>query len=90
MQPLDLLITMLAAFYWSFAVSSTHGPFNIFDDIRKHAPLGGLTGCLVCLSIWFALLFFWLLSTPLMWITWVSAMAGGSVFIWRWTGADHV
>ena len=89
MNPLDLVLIALATFYVAFAVSSTHGPFNAFAWLRVHLSLGGLTQCLVCLSPWTAALFYGLLlvAPP---VTWIFAGAGASVFVWRWTGADHV
>jgi hypothetical protein len=66
MQPLDLLLTSLASFYVAYAVSSTHGPFHAFAWLRANVSIGGLLECLVCLSPWAALLFLWLLTTPLL------------------------
>lgn len=90
MQPLDLLILALATFYAAYAISSTHGPFGIFERLRTALPLGGLTACLVCLSVWLAAAFYLLLSTPLYPVVGVLAVAGASVFVYRYTGGNNV
>lgn len=89
MSPLDLLLTGLAAFYVSYAISNTSGPFHVFDWLKEHVPLGGLTSCIICLSPWSGALFYWLLTTPAAWIVWVFAGAGFSVFVYRYTGGQH-
>lgn len=90
MQPLDLLIIALATFYCAFAISATRGPWHVFEWLRGHLPLGGLTSCLVCLSPWLAALFYVLIFTPLYVAVDVLAIAGASVLLWRYTGANNV
>lgn len=90
MQPFDLLLISLATFYVAYALSSTHGPYHVFDWLRTHVALGGLTECLVCLSPWFALLFLWLLTTPAVPLVYLFASAGVSVLMWRYTGANTI
>lgn len=51
-----LLITAAASWYIAYAVTSTHGPFGIFEGLRKRLSLGGLTSCIICLIFWLALL----------------------------------
>ena len=90
MTPLDLLIVALATFYVAYAVSWSHGPWNVFVWLREHLPLGGLTACLVCLAPWLAALFYVLMFTPLYVAVNVLAIAGTSVLLWRYTGANNV
>lgn len=90
MQPYDLLIIALATFYMAYAISATHGPWHAFEWLRGHLPLGGLTACLVCLSPWFAVVFYVLMFTPLYVAVDVLAIAGASVLLWRYTGANNV
>ncbi len=90
MQPLDLLILALSTFYASYAISSTHGPFGAFAWLREHLPLGGLTSCIVCLSVWLAAAFYLLMLTPLSPVVVVLAIAGASVFVYRYTGGSNV
>jgi hypothetical protein len=54
MTPFDLLRIALATWYVAYVVTSTSGPFKVFAFIRAHLPLGGLTTCIICLSIWAA------------------------------------
>jgi hypothetical protein len=90
MQPLDLLIITLATFYAAYAISWSHGPWEVFQWLRRRLPLGGLTACLVCLAPWLAALFYVLMFTPLYIAVNVLAIAGASVLLWRYTGGSHV
>lgn len=90
MQPLDLLVIALATFYCAFAISSTHGPWHVFEWLRGHLSLGGLTACLVCLSPWLAALFYVLMATALSPVVYILAIAGASVLLWRYTGGDSL
>lgn len=56
MTILDLIIRAAAIWYVSYALTSTHGPFNVFTTIRAKVPHGGLLDCPVCLSFWVALI----------------------------------
>lgn len=90
MKPLDLLILVLATFYLSYAVAKTHGPYNIFATLRSKVPLGGLTGCIICLAFWVALLNGWLITTQVRTFVYVLAVAGGAILMYRYTGGEHV
>lgn len=90
MQPLDLLIVTLATFYAAYAISSSAGPWHVFEWLRGRLPLGGLTTCLVCLSPWLAAMFYVLMLSPLYVAVDVLAIAGASVLVWRYTGANNV
>lgn len=90
MSPLDLLILTLATFYSAYAIANTHGPFGIFERLRTALPLGGLTACLVCLSVWLAAVFYLLLPTQFSPVVTVLALAGASVLLYRYTGGSHV
>lgn len=89
MQPLNLLILMLAAFYVAYAVSSTHGPAGIFARLRDRLPLGGLTTCIICLAPWCSAVFYLLMLT-VPYVVYVFAAAGGVVLAWRYTGGSHI
>lgn len=73
MTPLRLIEIALAAWYLSYAVAYTHGPFGIFNWLRIHYPLGGLTICILCLMPWIALSL-WLIPDGV--IVWALAAAG--------------
>jgi hypothetical protein len=55
MTPFDLLKLSAATWAICYMVTKTSGPFNVFEWIREHLPLGGLTACIICLSIWVSL-----------------------------------
>jgi hypothetical protein len=50
--PFELLKLAAATWLISYMISNTHGPFGFFASIREYLPLGGLTSCIICLSIW--------------------------------------
>lgn len=54
MTPLELVTLSAATWAVSYMVTHTAGPFSVFALIRLHTPLGGLTTCIVCLSVWVA------------------------------------
>lgn len=56
MNLLDWLYFAAAAWYISYSLTHTHGPFGIFEWIREQLPLGGLTNCIICLMVWAALI----------------------------------
>lgn len=90
MQPLDFLALSLATFYIAHAVANTHGPFGVFGWLRDHAPLGGLTACIVCLAVWVSIVGYLILQTAIAPVVWAIAPAGGAVLLWRYTGGSHV
>lgn len=84
----DLLIITLATWYVSYAVSSTHGMFGIFERARKSLPHGGLLDCPVCLAFWVALI---LLLVPMGVVVQALAVAGAAMLAhsasgWRFGG----
>lgn len=88
MNTIDAIALGLATFYLAFVVARTHGPFDVFKTIRDRWPVGGLTTCMYCLSVWAALLMWELLQV---WPpgVYIIAAAGASAGLYRWTGADH-
>lgn len=53
---IDLIVLAAATWYISYIVSSPNikGPWGILELIRLYFPLGGLTTCIICLSVWVA------------------------------------
>lgn len=88
--PIELVLILFATFYVALAVTSTHGPWDVFLRIRQHVPLGGLTLCFICFALWCSLIFVVLLRIGLVDVLVVCAGAGGAVFVWRWTGGSNV
>lgn len=80
---LDLLIVAFASWYLAYAVTSTHGPFNVFERIRKVTTLGGLLTCPICLAFWAALV---LLIAPMGIVTQALAAAGFAMILHSWSG----
>lgn len=80
---IDLLIVTFAAWYLAYSVTSTHGPFNVFDRLRKLTTLGGLLTCPVCLAPWVALA---LLIAPMGVVTQSLGAAGAAMILHGWSG----
>lgn len=74
----NLLVSSLAAWYVAYSVTSTHGPYNVFDRLRNSLPHGGLLDCPVCLAFWAALV---LLLLPMGIVTQALAVAGGAMIL---------
>lgn len=89
MSPLDLLLLAAATWYWSYVVTSTHGPGGVFEWMRRYINLGGLLSCAYCLAIWIALAL-WLLTVYANQIGYpvvvVSAIAGVAMLAHGYSG----
>lgn len=83
MTPFELLTFSAATWYIAYAVTTTDGPFHIFEKLRKHAPMGGLTTCIICLSIWVAIV---LRVIGLNIVTDALAIAGVALMLHSFTG----
>lgn len=90
MRPLDLAILTLATWYAAYSVATKGGPWNVFEWLRQHVPLGGLTQCIVCLAFWFGAAFYLLSLTPLAPVVYPFAAAGGAILLYRYTGGNRV
>lgn len=91
MLPLsDLLTFALAAFYAAYAITATDGPFHCFATLRRVAPLGGLTKCFVCASLWCGVVFYALALLNFPQPGYIFSAAGTAVLLWRYTGASRV
>lgn len=83
MTPFRLAEIALSCWYIAFALSTTHGPFHLFEWIRAHLPLGGLTSCIICLAPWTALAL-WLLPDGV--IIWAFAAGGLALLAHSFSG----
>lgn len=83
MTPLRLIEIALSAWYLAFVISTTSGPFHVFEWSRKRFYLGGLTSCIICLSPWIAL-GLWLVPDGV--IVWTFAAAGLGLMLHSYTG----
>jgi len=90
MSALDLLVLALATWRVAYMIANEHGPFRVFERLRNALPLGGLTTCLYCLSVWVGLLFYVINATELAWVTQVCAVSGAALMLYRYTGGGHV
>lgn len=83
----NLLIAALATWYIAHCITTEKGAFNVFEKLRLWLPLGGLTSCIICLSVWIAIPVLLLLETPLAPIVYVCAIAGLALMLRSYTGA---
>lgn len=89
MSPFDFLVIALAAWRLAFMISSEHGPFRMFDTLRIRLPLGGLTTCVYCLSVWMAAGCYVLWLTPLAPVVMVLAISAGGLMLAHWSGIAY-
>lgn len=83
----DLLILSLATWRLAFLLARESGPK---DSLKRLRALFHLPECTYCLSVWIAPVLYVVSLTALRPLVWVLAIAGGAIFLHRWTGGDHV
>lgn len=88
MNLLDLLLLSLATWRLAYLITKESGPFDLVKKFRERLPLGGLTSCIYCASIWAAVGVYlvFLIFPPAIWII---AASGGAMLMWRYTGSDR-
>lgn len=90
MTPFEFLVLALATWRLAYMISVEDGPYHVFERIRGKYPLGGLTTCIYCLSVWIAPLLY------VMWITYfqpvvtIIGISGAAMMLYRQTGAGLV
>lgn len=85
----DLLTLALAVWYCTYAITKSSGPFHVFVTVRQRLPLGGLTTCMVCASVWIAGALYLLWLTPVQPLVYLPAIAGAALMLGSYTGANH-
>lgn len=88
---LDFIILICATWRMASMLSKEHGPFHIFSKFRERFPLGGLTACIYCMSVWCAIpiLLIYVLAPALTILIWILAVSGGALLLRSYTGAGH-
>lgn len=82
---LDLAVIAIATWRLAYMISSESGPWNIFVWLRQRLALGGLTSCIMCLSVWVGAAMLALhLAVPIM--TWALAASGLALMLRSYTG----
>jgi O-antigen/teichoic acid export membrane protein len=91
LTPFDFIILICATWRLANMLSREHGPFRVFSKMRERFPLGGLTACVYCMSIWCALplLLIYAWAPVLNILIWVLAISGGALLLRSFTGAGH-
>lgn len=82
----DWLYYAAAAWFLTYAVTKTHGPFGVFEGLRRWLPLGGLTSCIICLMVWVALALRLLGASV---VVDACAIAGVALWLHSFTGWRH-
>ncbi len=90
LPPSDFLLLLLATWYAAYVVATKGGPFDVFGRLRQRLPLGGLTGCIVCLAFWFGAAFYALALAGWYWAIYPFSAAGAAILLYRYTGSNHV
>lgn len=87
---LEVLITLaIATWRLSFMITRETGPFEVFRRLRDRFPLGGLTTCLYCTSIWIALLAYVFWDSPARSLIICFAISGVALMLASYTGSNH-
>lgn len=91
MDAFSFIVIALATWYVSYVVTKSDGAFGMFKRLRSSFPLGGLTTCIVCLSLWaaMALIVVWNGGEVLRFFVYALALAGLSVMLGSYSGATH-
>lgn len=89
LNALSLLVLALATWRLAYLITSERGPFNLAGRFRERFPLGGLTTCLKCASIWTAVGCYLLWLTPLQPLVWLLAVSGAALMLASYTGVNH-
>lgn len=86
MSGIDMLLLILATWWLAYTLTSQKGPVDILVKLREKIPLGGLTACVYCLSIWIAILVFMVWLSPFQLAVYPFAFAGGAMLLHRYAG----
>lgn len=89
LSPLDLLLLTLATWRAAYLVTKESGPFHLAAAFRSRFPLGGLTTCLKCASVWAAALMLLLWLTPLQPVVYVASISGAAIMLGNYTGSSQ-
>lgn len=82
---LDLLVMALATLRLAYMISVETGPWRMFYWLRTRVPLGGLTACIYCTSVWLALIVgIVYIVQPI--IVWPFAVSGAALVVRAYTG----
>lgn len=91
MSPLDSPLMLIpATWYLTYVLTTKKGPWNLFLAFRTLLPLGGLTHCMPCFSIWIAVILLLLWSGPLQFCVVCLGVAGAALMLGSYSGATHV
>lgn len=86
--PLELLLLACATWRVAHMIALEHGPFKCFVWLRAVAPLGGVTTCEYCLTVWVApAMVLCLVYAPL--VVWALAVSGAALMLKAYTGAGR-
>ena len=90
MTPLDFIIIAIASWRLAFLVTREDAPFKLALKFRSRFPLGGLTTCLYCASVWTAAACYALWLTPLQPLVVIAAVSGAALMLAAYSGANHI
>lgn len=84
----SLLFLALATWRVSYMLTTESLPFHIGTTLRKRFPLGGLSTCIYCMSVWVAgvMLILWTLDGAWYVIVYWFAISGGMLMLRSYTG----
>lgn len=88
LTPFAFVLLAFATWRTANMIAREKGPFHSFEKLRARAPLGGLTACIYCVSVWVAvlLLIIYLIAPVLIW---PLAISGAALMLRSYTGVGH-
>lgn len=89
MNGLDLLLIAIATWRLSYMLASETGPFDAFVKLRTRLPLGGLTSCMYCVSIWTAPVIWLVWQTPAQVVVLWLALSGAALMLGAYSSANY-
>lgn len=82
----ELIILALGTWRLSHMLTSESCPFRMCEKLRAILPLGGLTTCIYCMSVWMSVLVLILWYSELYPLVYILAISGASLVIRSYSG----
>lgn len=89
LTPFDLLVLSLATWRLAYLITKESGPFHLAERFRARFPLGGLTTCLKCASVWCALFWLAVWQMPAAPVVYVFAVSGAALMLGTYIGSSQ-
>lgn len=90
---LELVVLSLATWRTAYFIARDHAPFGLMKRLRarvvKNKDEPHVLTCIICSSVWAAILMLALWYTPLQPLVWIAAISGGALMLGNYTGSSQ-